>query len=118
MKELCESIFYDRKAICFCNLFQRIVDNCFCCLPVHSYLYLFLGVDRQMAEHIAHLFIRDPISLFKEKLFQDDENDTDHFEVCLLATVCFDAVRHVYKIFRLIMIIMILAAIEKMAYVR
>ena len=41
----------------------------------------FLGIDRQLAEHIAHLFIRDPISVFKEKLDQDDKNDTDHFEV-------------------------------------
>ncbi len=43
--------------------------------------FLFLGIDSQMAEHIAHLFVRDPISVFKEKLYQDNENDTDHFEV-------------------------------------
>lgn len=34
-----------------------------------------------MAQHIAHLFIRDPISVFKERLNLDDENDSDHFEV-------------------------------------
>ena len=34
-----------------------------------------------LARHIAHLFIRDPISLFSEKLQQNDEEDTDHFEV-------------------------------------
>ena len=44
-------------------------------------LFLSLGIDRQLAEHVAHLFVRDPISVFKEKLVQDDENDTDHFEV-------------------------------------
>ncbi|ESO07411.1 hypothetical protein HELRODRAFT_76604 [Helobdella robusta] len=38
------------------------------------------GIDRLLAKHIAHLFIRDPISVFKEKLDLDDEVDTDHFE--------------------------------------
>lgn len=38
------------------------------------------GVDPAIAMHVAHLFIRDPISVFKEKLDQDDENETDHFE--------------------------------------
>ena len=38
------------------------------------------GVDETLARHIAHLFIRDPISLFSEKLQQNDEEDTDHFE--------------------------------------
>lgn len=38
------------------------------------------GVDEALARHIAHLFIRDPISLFSEKLNQNDEEDTDHFE--------------------------------------
>lgn len=38
------------------------------------------GVDDLLARHVAHLFIRDPVSLFSEKLDQDDENDTDHFE--------------------------------------
>ena len=33
-----------------------------------------------MAQHVAHLFIRDPISLFAEKLHQSEE-DMDHFEV-------------------------------------
>ncbi|XP_021359710.1 glutamate--cysteine ligase catalytic subunit-like isoform X2 [Mizuhopecten yessoensis] len=38
------------------------------------------GIDRTMSRHIAHLFIRDPISLFSEKVNQDDSSDTDHFE--------------------------------------
>lgn len=38
------------------------------------------NVDPIMARHIAHLFIRDPISLYKEKLDQDDTIDMDHFE--------------------------------------
>ncbi|XP_059154932.1 glutamate--cysteine ligase catalytic subunit-like [Physella acuta] len=38
------------------------------------------GVDDLLARHIAHLFIRDPVSVFAEKLDLDDDNDTDHFE--------------------------------------
>ncbi|KAI1290171.1 Glutamate--cysteine ligase catalytic subunit [Halotydeus destructor] len=38
------------------------------------------GVDPLIAKHISHLFIRDPISVYLEKLDQDDENETDHFE--------------------------------------
>ena len=41
------------------------------------------GLDDLMAQHIAHLFIRDPISLFAEKLEQDVETETDHFEVSM-----------------------------------
>ena len=38
-------------------------------------------VDHLLAKHIAHLFIRDSISIFSEKVEQDDEKDLDHFEV-------------------------------------
>lgn len=38
-------------------------------------------IDHLLAQHIAHLFIRDSVSLFSEKVNQDDEHDTDHFEV-------------------------------------
>ncbi|XP_019639734.1 PREDICTED: glutamate--cysteine ligase catalytic subunit-like [Branchiostoma belcheri] len=38
------------------------------------------GMDRSLARHFAHLFIRDPISLFSEKIHQNDEQETDHFE--------------------------------------
>lgn len=38
-----------------------------------------------MAQHIAHLFIRDPLSVFEEKIHLDDENESDHFEVLLRA---------------------------------
>ena len=43
--------------------------------------FLCPGIDELLAQHIAHLFIRDPISLFGEKLQQDVETETDHFEV-------------------------------------
>ncbi|RWS26456.1 glutamate--cysteine ligase catalytic subunit-like protein [Leptotrombidium deliense] len=38
------------------------------------------GIDTLLAKHVAHLFIRDPITLYREKLDQDDEHETDHFE--------------------------------------
>ncbi|CAB3237386.1 unnamed protein product [Arctia plantaginis] len=38
------------------------------------------GIDHPLALHVSHLFIRDTVSLFSEKVHQDDENDTDHFE--------------------------------------
>lgn len=38
------------------------------------------GVDEQLSAHIGHLFIRDPVSIFSEKVNQDDETDFDHFE--------------------------------------
>lgn len=33
-----------------------------------------------MANHIGHLFIRDPLVVFTENIDQNDETDTDHFE--------------------------------------
>lgn len=38
-------------------------------------------IDHLLAQHIAHLFIRDTVSLFGEKIHQDDEKESDHFEV-------------------------------------
>uniref|UniRef100_A0A1X7UMB8 Glutamate--cysteine ligase n=1 Tax=Amphimedon queenslandica TaxID=400682 RepID=A0A1X7UMB8_AMPQE len=52
-------------------------------VPINELAYQTLtenGVDELMARHVAHLFIRDPISLFAEKLEQDVENESDHFE--------------------------------------
>ncbi|KAJ8870873.1 hypothetical protein PR048_027174 [Dryococelus australis] len=37
-------------------------------------------IDHLLAQHIAHLFIRDTVSLFSEKVHQNDEEDSDHFE--------------------------------------
>lgn len=39
------------------------------------------NIDHQMAQHVAHLFIRDTVSLFNEKVHQDDTVEMDHFEV-------------------------------------
>lgn len=38
------------------------------------------GMDALLAKHFAHLFIRDPVSLFSEKIHLNDEEETDHFE--------------------------------------
>lgn len=45
------------------------------------------GIDHLLAQHIAHLFIRDSVSLFSEKINQNDEEDTDHFEVVVAASL-------------------------------
>ena len=50
-------------------------------LLLYNPLFLNAGIDIQLARHVAHLFIRDPVSLFSEKIHQDDKNDSDHFEV-------------------------------------
>jgi len=42
---------------------------------------LWPGVDHLLARHIAHLFIRDPLAIYKELLDQDDTKSSDHFEV-------------------------------------
>lgn len=38
------------------------------------------GVDHLLALHISHLFIRDPLVIYKQRLHLDDEKETDHFE--------------------------------------
>lgn len=53
-------LVYDQK------IYQELLDN---------------GIDSLLAQHVAHLFIRDTVSLFSEKVHQNDLEDTDHFEV-------------------------------------
>eukprot|EP01137_Pigoraptor_chileana_P012789 Opistho-2@65526 len=38
------------------------------------------GIDDRLSRHMAHLFIRDPLVVYRERIDQDDENDSDHFE--------------------------------------
>ncbi|XP_043919687.1 glutamate--cysteine ligase catalytic subunit [Protopterus annectens] len=38
------------------------------------------GIDHLLAQHIAHLFIRDPLTLYEEKIHLDDTKESDHFE--------------------------------------
>lgn len=39
-----------------------------------------INLDEDLARHFSHLFIRDPLVVFKERVSQDNENETDHFE--------------------------------------
>lgn len=47
------------------NIYQKLRDG---------------DIDHLLAQHVAHLFIRDSVSLFSEKINQNDAEDTDHFE--------------------------------------
>lgn len=38
------------------------------------------GVDEHLARHIAHMFIRDPLQVYHERIEQDDQRSTEHFE--------------------------------------
>lgn len=38
------------------------------------------GVDAVLARHIAHLFIRDPLVIYKERIELDNATNSDHFE--------------------------------------
>lgn len=39
------------------------------------------GVDAELAQHVAHLFVRDPLVVRKDRLRLDDAKDTDHFDI-------------------------------------
>lgn len=38
------------------------------------------GVDATLARHIAHLFVRDPLVIYSERIHLSDTDNTDHFE--------------------------------------
>jgi glutamate--cysteine ligase catalytic subunit len=68
------------------NIFRKLTENGtdinldrFISIDISSLTSL--GIDPLLAQHIAHLFIRDPVILFEENLHLDDTKDTDHFEV-------------------------------------
>ena len=60
--------------------------------------FLFIGIDKMLAQHIAHLFIRDPLSVFEEKIHLDDENVSDHFEVRISVFLLKKKGHHEWKI--------------------
>jgi glutamate--cysteine ligase catalytic subunit len=62
---LCTDKYNDIDVVCDEEFFKQLTDA---------------GVDSLLAQHVAHLFIRDPVSLFEEKLEQSIETDSDHFE--------------------------------------
>ena len=56
--------------------------------PIDEEVYQLLRneqVDENLAHHVAHLFIRDPIVAFAGKIELNDEETTDHFE-CIQST--------------------------------
>lgn len=38
------------------------------------------GIDHNLAHHIAHLFVRDPLVIFEDGIVMDDEENTNHWE--------------------------------------
>jgi len=38
------------------------------------------GIDGQLAKHVAHLFVRDPLVIYSERIHIPDSTSTDHFE--------------------------------------
>jgi glutamate--cysteine ligase catalytic subunit len=38
------------------------------------------GVDERLARHVAHLYIRDPLVIFSDRIDVDDTKTTEHFE--------------------------------------
>ncbi|GMT13059.1 hypothetical protein PFISCL1PPCAC_4356, partial [Pristionchus fissidentatus] len=38
------------------------------------------GIDEHLSKHIAHMFIRDPLQVFRERIEQDDTKSSEHFE--------------------------------------
>lgn len=52
-------------------------------VPVDDETYARLregGVDHLLAQHVAHLYIRDPLVIYSEHINQDNETSADHFE--------------------------------------
>ncbi|XP_045621617.1 glutamate--cysteine ligase catalytic subunit isoform X2 [Procambarus clarkii] len=61
----CGARYNDIPVVCDKEIRQKLIDS---------------NVDEYMAQHISHLFIRDSISLFSERIHQDDTREMDHFE--------------------------------------
>jgi glutamate--cysteine ligase catalytic subunit len=52
-------------------------------VPIDSEAYERLragGVDHLLAQHVAHLYIRDPLVIYGDHVEQDNETSTEHFE--------------------------------------
>ncbi|KAG8681919.1 hypothetical protein FRC11_000493, partial [Ceratobasidium sp. 423] len=52
-------------------------------VPIHEDVYRRLrdhNVDDLLAKHMAHIFVRDPLLVTPDKIEQDDEKSTEHFE--------------------------------------
>lgn len=63
------------------SVFSDICFQCYFSCFLSLFSFPMPGIDEQLARHYAHLFIRDPLTLFHEHIYEDDEQNTDHFEV-------------------------------------
>uniref|UniRef100_A0A915D7R7 Glutamate--cysteine ligase n=1 Tax=Ditylenchus dipsaci TaxID=166011 RepID=A0A915D7R7_9BILA len=61
----CSSAYNDLPLLYDESLFNQLIEG---------------AIPEQLAKHIAHMFIRDPLQVFKERIEQDDNNSTEHFE--------------------------------------
>ncbi|CAF3551830.1 unnamed protein product [Rotaria sp. Silwood1] len=59
------AVYNDIEVVQDMDIFHKLTEN---------------GIDHLLAQHIAHIFIRDPLILFEEMLHLDDTKDTDLFE--------------------------------------
>ena len=46
------------------------------CSATHAHT----GMDDLLAKHVSHLFVRDPLVIFKERIEMDAQTNVDHFE--------------------------------------
>jgi len=62
--------------------FREEYNDINCTIDKYTYESLIeAGVDDTMAKHISHLFIRDPLVIYKERVtIVDDVKSTEHFE--------------------------------------
>lgn len=73
-------MYNDLEIVQDINAFRKLTDNGKL-IFILAFMNSSLGIDPALAQHIAHLFVRDPVILFEEKLHLDDTKAADHFEV-------------------------------------
>eukprot|EP00927_Polykrikos_kofoidii_P083150 TRINITY_DN8448_c1_g2_i1.p1 TRINITY_DN8448_c1_g2~~TRINITY_DN8448_c1_g2_i1.p1 ORF type:complete len:731 (+),score=125.48 TRINITY_DN8448_c1_g2_i1:40-2232(+) len=59
---------------------QRYNDMAVVCSEEHVQRLTDMSIDEVLARHIAHLFARDPLVIFKDRVCLDDRHDIDHWE--------------------------------------
>lgn len=97
-KEICEKLQREGKYPSFPFLGPKLLEKKKkrekkACEFTSPFSFITSGVDELLARHVAHLFIRDPLVIFKELLDQDDLVSTDHFEVPSCNVKCQEGIR-------------------------
>ncbi|CAG8753040.1 19097_t:CDS:2, partial [Gigaspora rosea] len=62
---LVKSEYNDSNSVYDRNIYQKLIDN---------------GIDEILARYVSYLFIRDPLIVYEDSLYQDDELSSNHFE--------------------------------------